>query len=77
MPTPSVKLIHGSLQFTSEDPDSAVASKSLIVTPNTVGYYHCVASSTYVAPEGGAEPAFSYKTIVIELEGTLKILPYR
>ena len=69
MPAPSVNLIHGSLHITSEVPDKTVASKSLVVTTNTVGYYHCVASSTYVAPEGGAEPAFSYKTIVIQLEG--------
>lgn len=69
-PTPTVDLRRSSgLRLTSEDSDPTIARKSLVATPESAGSYHCVAHSTYVPPEGGAEPVHNYKTYIIEIIG--------
>ena len=66
-PLPRVSLLQSGLHITSESREPNVALKNLVVTAQSAGVYNCFASSTYVPPEGGATPVFTYKTIVVQI----------
>ena len=66
-PLPRLSLSQSGLHITSESREPNVALKNLVVTTQSAGVYNCFASSTYVPPEGGATPVFTYKTIVVQI----------
>ena len=69
IPPPSVRMYHRNLPLVSESSQPSSVVKTLVVNEGAVGEYICVASGTYVPPNGGAIPETALKKIVVEVEG--------
>lgn len=74
IPTPTVTLSHGNEQIPSESTNPSVAQKTLVVTAEVVGPYICIASATFVLPNRGTQTTKRYRTIFVEVQGTIQNL---
>ena len=69
-PLPEVDLLFGVLPAELTEPRSpGEVATEVVVTTDTVGKYSCVASSTYVPPEGGARPSHHHRTYELSISG--------
>lgn len=64
IPRPRVLLLRHSIPITSA---MSLVRKSLLITENDVGDYHCIASNTYVPAEGNPLLTIAHKTIRVEV----------